>query len=431
MKKLFYKQKPFSSPEPAVENATFSEYPHGGNRFPRRKKLTRKHAFGGIFFAGSLSLAYATASMFIGPIPPEPSSVDAALPMNLKFQVVSDADIPLVPPPVIHVKTPDAVKAAYMSSCVASTPDFRDRVINIVNTTEINSLVVDIKDYSGRLSYTPSNKSLLQEPDPDSCRIRNIRELIDRLHSDNIYVIGRVAVFQDPYFVGLHPDLAIRKVSTGGIWKDRKGLSWIDAASQEMWEYTVAIARDAYSQGFDEMNFDYVRFPSDGEVSDMLLPISATTTKSEVILNFFSYLSDEMKTSGITTSADLFGMTTTANDDMNIGQLLETALPYFDYIAPMVYPSHYPNGFNGWSNPNAHPYELIKFVMDSGSEKAIKASTTPLKLRPWLQDFSLGTPSYGKAEVEEQIRATYDAGLTSWMLWDPSNKYAGGALLRE
>jgi hypothetical protein len=124
-------------------------------------------------------------------------------------------------------------------------------------------------------------------------------------------------------------------------------------------------------------------------------------------------------------------MTTTATDDLNIGQVLENALPYFDYIAPMVYPSHYPDGFHGWTNPNAHPYDLIQYVMKSGVDRAIVASTTPLKLRPWLQDFSMGTPSYGKKEVEDQIQAVYDVGLTSWMLWDPSNKYAGGALLKE
>jgi hypothetical protein len=428
MTKLFHKEKKISSFGSLVKDSVYSEYPHGGNRIIRRRKISRKHAFGGMFFAGSLSLMYTAVSMFVGPIPPG-TSMSTTEAKNMEFSVVSENDLKF-PQSVIHIKIPDAVKAVYMSSCVASTPSIRDRVINIVNTTEINSLVIDIKDSSGQISYEPTNETLRQEVKKDSCRIRNMRELIDILHHDNIYVIGRIAVFQDPYFVTLHPELAVKKIN-GNFWEDRKGMTWIDAGSQEMWDYVVAIARDAYIQGFDEINFDYVRFPSDGNITDAKFPISGTTTKAVVIKNFFSYLSNEMKSSGITTSADLFGMTTTTNDDLNIGQVLENALPYFDYLSPMVYPSHYPIGFNGWKNPNAHPYDLIKFVMTAGTEKAFKASTTPLKLRPWLQDFSLGSPAYGKIEVEQQIQATYDSGLTSWMLWDPSNKYAGGALLRE
>lgn len=430
MMKLFHKNKLFSSFDSRAKRLEISEYPHGGNRIIRRRKISRKHAFGGMFFAGSLSLAYTAISMFVGPLPPDTLAVTAPEKKNMEFSVVSENGLKL-PPPVIHIKIPDAVKSAYMSSCVAATPSIRDRVINIANTTEINSLVIDIKDSSGQISYEPINEMLRQEPDKNSCRIKDIRGLINLLHRDNIYIIGRIAVFQDPYFVALHPELAVKKLSNGKVWEDRKGMKWIDSGSQEMWDYIIAIARDGYAQGFDEINFDYVRFPSDGNITNIEFPISGTTTKAVVLKNFFSYLSNEMKLSGITTSADLFGMTTTSNDDLNIGQVLENALPYFDYLAPMVYPSHYPAGFNDWENPNAHPYDLIKFVMTAGGEKAIKASTTPLKLRPWLQDFSLGSPPYGKMEVEQQIQATYDAGLTSWMLWDPSNRYAGGALLRE
>ena len=153
-------------------------------------------------------------------------------------------------------------------------------------------------------------------------------------------------------------------------------------------------------------------------------------------------------------SADLFGLTTEGVDDMGIGQLLESGLPYFDYIMPMVYPSHYPPSFNGWKNPNAYPYELIKFVMGAAVERAesttsfvqtldstLVASTSPqqythtpqnkLKLRPWLQDFDLGTPAYGAKEVRDQIQATYDVGLTSWVMWDAANKYSPGAFLPE
>lgn len=377
---------------------------------------------------GSFSFLYAGAVAIFMPLdyeapPPEARAAVATVPEN--------TPVPEPLPPVLHVKTPDAVKAIYMSSWVAGTPSVRERVIGIVNHTEANSLMIDIKDYSGRISYQVSDPEL-QKIGSVEKRIRDIRELIAQLHQENIYVIGRIAVFQDPYFVKLHPELAVKSKNTGGAWKDRKGITWLDASSQEVWDYVIAIAKDAHEVGFDEINFDYIRFPSDGDLKDMTFPISGTRSKPEVIKEFFAYLDGHMKTAGIITSADIFGMTTTAADDLNIGQVLENTLPYFDYIAPMVYPSHYPDGFHGWANPNAHPYDLIQYVMKSGVDRAMMvASTTPLKLRPWLQDFSMGAPTYGKKEVEDQIQAVYDVGLTSWMLWDPSNKYKGGALLKE
>lgn len=391
-------------------------------------RIRKKHVVSGVFFAGTISLMYAGIASLFTPIRYEGMPLEQA--QNSAFAAEQEK-IP-EPPAMVHIEIPHAVKAAYMSSCVASTPSFRDHVIGIANKTEINSLVIDIKDSSGILSYEPDDRSLRQEDDgKERCDIENIRALIKRLHDDNIYTIGRIAVFQDPYFVKMHPELAVQSKKTGKAWKDRKGITWIDAGSQEMWDYTIAIAKDAYSQGFDEINFDYIRFPSDGNIQDMAFPVSSTTPKTVVMRSFFEYLSREMKTAGIPTSADVFGMTTTVEDDLNIGQELSAALENFDYVAPMVYPSHYPKGFNGWSNPNAHPYELIQFVMGTAVSRANEMGSVSLKLRPWLQDFSIGYPEYGKAEVEAQIKALYDVGLTSWMLWDPSNKYAGGALLPE
>jgi hypothetical protein len=391
------------------------------------KPVKKTHIVGGAFVMGSFSFFYAGAMAIFTPLdyeapPPEARAIVAS--------VLENSPVPEPLPPAIHVKTPDAVKAIYMSSWVAGTPSVRERVIGIVNHTEANSVVIDIKDYSGRISYEVSDPELRKIGSVEK-RISDIRDLLARLHQDNIYVIGRIAVFQDPYFVQLHPELAVKSKRYGGAWKDHKKITWLDASSREVWDYAIAIAKDAHKVGFDEINFDYIRFPSDGDIKDMSFPISGTRPKPEVVKEFFAYLDSHMKTAGITTSADIFGMTTTATDDLNIGQVLENALPYFDYIAPMVYPSHYPDGFHGWANPNAHPYDLIQYVMKSGVDRAVAATTTPLKLRPWLQDFDMGTPSYGKKEVEDQIQAVYDVGLTSWMLWDPGNKYNGGALLKE
>ena len=157
---------------------------------------------------------------------------------------------------------------------------------------------------------------------------------------------------------------------------------------------------------------------------------TGTTTKAVMMKNFFAYLHGKLSPEGIVTSADLFGMTTTNTDDLNIGQVLENTLPYFDFVSPMVYPSHYPPRFNGWSNPNKYPYDVVYFSMERAVERAVAASTSPLKLRPWLQDFDYGG-IYNAPEVRAQMNAVYDTGLTSWMLWDPANKYTRGALDEE
>ncbi|MCH7756728.1 hypothetical protein IIC45_01440 [Patescibacteria group bacterium] len=373
----------------------------------------------------------------------------------------------------IRIPTPDSVKAIYMTQCVAGTPSFRERLVRLVETTEINSIVIDIKDYSGRLGFIPKNPKLKDSLSTE-CYAPDMEEFVRRLNEKGIYVIARITVFQDPYYADKHPDLAVQKESDRSVWYDYKGLSFIDVGALEMWDYIVAIGKDAYDIGFDELNFDYIRFPSDGNMEDIYFPFSEdrivknpSTGKAEILEEFFAYLHKQLKgyssegefstheeqgsTAGPVLSADLFGMVTTNTDDLNIGQVLERAEPYFDYIAPMVYPSHYPPGFNGWVNPNEYVYEVVKFSMDS-AVKRLKATTTtvqtltnepistttpilyaksyvdPNKLRPWLQDFDYGG-NYGVEEVKMQIQATYDAGLNSWMLWNSANIYTKDALL--
>jgi len=355
-------------------------------------------------------------------------------------------------PEVIHIPTPTPVRSVYMTSCAAATPSFRQHLTKLIDETELNAIVIDIKDYTGRLSYIPDEPSL-QPFLSNRCYAADMKAFIKTLHEKNIYVIGRVTVFQDPYFSTLHPEFAVKRASDGEIWKDKKGLSYLDPGSQAAWDHTVAIATSSYAIGFDEINFDYIRFPSDGNMSDISFPYSNGKSKQVVLESFFSYLHDKMTEAGIVTSADLFGMTTTNVDDLNIGQVLERTLPYFDYVAPMVYPSHYPPRFNGWPNPNLVVYDLIHFVMKRGVERTVATTTvvetfsgerigtsTPAlytkpawskyKLRPWIQDFDYGG-NYGPKEVRDQIQATYDVGLDSWMLWDPANRYTREALLDE
>ncbi len=332
--------------------------------------------------------------------------------------------------PVSHMETPKSVRAIYMTSWVAGTKNFRRDLIDLIDTTELNAVVIDIKDYSGAVAFKIEDDSYLKEMGTFENRIPDIKEFLEHLHKKNIYAIGRIAVFQDPKLVAKRPDLAVRRKSDGEVWKDYKGISWLDTGSEEVWKYTAELAKKSYEIGFDEINFDYIRFPSDGNMKDIKYPFSESKIKAEVVGNFFSYLNQALSKSDVVTSADLFGMTTTNYDDLNIGQVLETALLNFDFVAPMVYPSHYPTGFIGINNPASKPYEVVKYSMDKAVARTFLASTTPKQLRPWLQDFDLGA-DYNAEMVRAQIRAVYDAGVESWMIWAASNIYTKEALLSE
>jgi len=329
-----------------------------------------------------------------------------------------------------HIKTPDPVKGVYMTSWIASAAYLRNPLVNLIQKTELNSVVIDIKDYSGRIVF-PVTDPQLKAYGSEQVRVPDMQSFIQSLHQKGIYVIGRVAVFQDAYFVKYRPDLAVKNKAGTQVWKDRKGISWIDAGSKEYWDYIVLLAKQAHDIGFDEINFDYIRFPSDGNMEDISYPFSSTTPKSEVLKSFFAYLHDHLKDTGLVTSADLFGQTTIATNDMGIGQVFVNALPYFDYVDPMVYPSHFGPGVFGYQNPEAHPYDMVYRSMKSGvaREKDLASTTgeTLAVLRPWLQDFGLHQ-DYGPTEIKDQIQATYDDGLSSWLLWSASNKYTEGAL---
>lgn len=345
-------------------------------------------------------------------------------------------------PSVRHVETPSAVKSIYMSQCVVGTPTFRDTLVELVDTTELNSIIIDIRDYTGKISF-PTDHPLLADSVSDACGARDMKAFIERLHEKNIYVIGRITVFQNPYYTSKYPEQAVQKKG-GGVWKDHKGLAFVDVGAREYWDSVVALAKEAHAIGFDEINFDYIRYPSDGNMAEAVYR-NEGKSKPEMLEEFFKYLHDKLAPSSMVTSADIFGMTTTNTDDLNIGQVLERTLPYFDYVAPMVYPSHYPKGFHGYENVNAHTYDIIHFSMSEAVRRAIATTTgvdglaqtrigtsTPAlyakpsydkqKLRPWLQSFDYPV-EYTPEMVRSQIQASYDVGLTSWFFWDPANKY--------
>lgn len=324
---------------------------------------------------------------------------------------------------VSHKPTPKPLRAVYMSSWIAGTKETRAKMLKRLEGTNINAIVLDVKDTSGKIVVKLDSPALAKYESFDS-RVPDIVEFVDELHQRGYYVIGHIAVFQDNHLTKLRPDLAINRLDNGQIWQDDKGMAWLDPSSKEVWDYAVAVAKEAYVAGYDELNFDYIRFPSDGEISKMRFPYynPKEKTKADVIEEFFSYLYSQMRDIGAPTSANLFGMVTTNTDDLGIGQVLERATPYFDYICPMVYPSHYPANFRGIKKPALNPYAIVKISMDGGVKRLNAQGLPAEKIRPWLQDFNLGA-TYSASMIRSQIKAVNDSGLDSWMMWDPSNRY--------
>lgn len=330
--------------------------------------------------------------------------------------------------------TPFEVRGIYLTACVAGSSARRSQIISMMEELDLNAVIIDIKDYSGFVSYKmPSVPEVAASGADSRTCIKNIETVLDDFRASNIYTIGRITVFQDPVFAATHPELALKNNTNGALWRDNKGLEWLDPASESVWVYTESIAKDALVRGFDEINFDYIRFPSDGPMSLIQYPFyDGLESRQSVISRFFAHLRNSL--SGKVISADLFGLTVSTFDDLGIGQTLYSAFPYFDYIAPMVYPSHFASGYKGFVDPAAEPYGVIRNSMQDGLLKrqvfmqknpGVKAA----KFRPWLQAFNLGAV-YDKEKIDAQVRGVQDTFLhfsdsvNGWMFWDPNNTYS-------
>jgi hypothetical protein len=379
---------------------------------------------------------------------------------------VSDASPP-PPPPEKLSNPPDIIKAVYITGWSAGVKSYLNYLSKLFGTTEINAVVVDIKDYSGLVSYS-SGAEDVKKYNLENRAISDIDSLVRFFHDKNIYVIGRISVFEDPGYSKAKPELAIydkektADLSQRVLWQDNNGLSWVDPASKDVWDYNISLAKDVFYHGFDEVNFDYVRFPSDGKTENMAFPIwDKKTSMQKIIKNFFQYLRANLPDEKL--SVDLFGLTAVNTNDMGIGQVIEDAFENFDYVSPMVYPSHYANGFIGFANPAEHPYEVIKYSLDIALNrkkvllnqkqslliKNSEAEGSPAseslaanidveiiklaKLRPWLQDFNMGA-DYTANMVRQEIKATQDSlgsDFKGFMLWNPSNIYTSDAVKLE
>lgn len=319
---------------------------------------------------------------------------------------------------------PIKVKGLYLTAYSAGNQDKINEIISLLDKTELNSVVIDLKDYSGYILYD-SALPFVNKLGLEDVRIKNVPKLLEQLKSHRIYTIARISVFQDPLLAEKKPEWAI-KSQAGGLWRDKKGLAWVDPTRPEVWHYAGSVAKEAAGFGFDEINFDYVRFPSDGRLEDIVYT-NAEQKRHEVITDFFKYISKTMADLPVYISADLFGFTTEKSgaDDMFIGQRLADAVKYFDYVYPMVYPSHYPAGYLGYTNPADHPYEVVYNAISHGVKRARGQRA---KIRAWLQDFNLGAV-YDGDKIRAQIDATDKAGADGWILWNAANRYGPDGLM--
>lgn len=308
-----------------------------------------------------------------------------------------------------------------------------DQLIELTKRTEINAFVIDVKDDNGNMLFFSETAEKFVPSANKRPYIKDPEAFVKKLKDNDIYVIARIVTFKSPRYSKQHPERSIVYKGTHNLFRSRDGISWASPYDRELWDYNLGVALEAADYGFDEIQFDYVRFPDTGSKKDKLLDFrnNLGENKTEAIQGFLKYAYEKLSEEEVYVSADVFGWTATAINDVGIGQHWEAMTNVVDYMSPMVYPSHYgPNNF-GLSVPDANPYETINRAIKD-SIKRNKNVETPAMLRPWIQDFTApwvkGYIPYGAREVGLQIKALRDNGIDEYILWNPMNRYSEGAL---
>ena len=335
------------------------------------------------------------------------------------------------------------VKGIYVTGPKAGSAGMED-LIRLVEETELNAMVIDVKNDEGNVTFRLTNEEITQDiPVLDRIAemqagvryIRDIQTLMQELKDHNIYTIARIVCFKDPILAAAQPELALMKPD-GKPVMDANGLAWVNPYRQEVWEYLTELAEMAADLGFDEIQYDYVRFPvgSDADAADYGVDMEAYP-KRQAIQDFLAYAGDRLHEKGCVVTADVFGTIIGSETDVQtVGQDYTALGQTVDAISPMVYPSHYANGVFGLKVPDANPYETVSAAMQGSIEELQGIPEAErAAVRPWLQAFTAtwvsGHISYNGTQIREQIQAVYDAGYEEWILWNAANRYSSDGLL--
>jgi hypothetical protein len=357
------------------------------------------------------------------------ASQDRALPANAAARNDSVTAVNVAPAPVSYVPRPDTLRGLYVNRW-AAIGDKMWELIAVAKRTEINALVIDIKDDRGLVLYK-SRVPLAQAIGADSNRPMSPRRLaavLDSMRANRIYPIARIVVAKDPLLAGTRLEWAIKRRADGKPWLDKNGHPWLDPTQPAVWQYAVDLALEARAVGFSAVQFDYVRFPDDNRmVREAVFPLEHGRTRAQVIRDQLGVVRAALKPSGMPMTIDVFGLTATDTTDMGIGQRWEMFIDRADVVLPMVYPSHFAPGTYKLANPNAHPYATIDHALKDMKKRTAGINGAAL-IVPWYQDFTLGPPAYTASQVRAQIKAGYDNGFHSWILWNPGSRYHTDAL---
>ena len=333
-------------------------------------------------------------------------------------------------------RIPTKVKGVYVTSRVASS-NLIDKLVELVDTTEVNAMVIDIKDDQGKITYA-MDSDMAQEIGAVTNTITDVETLVSTLKEKGIYLIARIVAFKDPYLAEQRQELAIKN-QDGSLYRDNNDECWVNPYNHDVWDYLLEVATQAATVGFNEIQFDYIRFSTGGKISEADFGEDAKTkNKQEVITEFTKYVYEKLKPLGVFVSADVYGTIISSSIDAGlVGQDYVEMSKYLDYICPMIYPSHYGEGNYGIKYPDLEPFNLIRKVMTASKTKLdqIPAGEHRAIVRPWLQDFTASWikhhMKYGGPELREQIKGVYSAGYEEWLLWNASCNYSEDGLQQE
>jgi hypothetical protein len=354
----------------------------------------------------------------------------AAVPVTATVVARATAPDDSTPQKFPLVPRPSPLRGLYVNRW-AALGDRMWQLIGVAKTTEVNALVIDVKDDRGLVLYR-SRVPLAREIGADSVmpmRAERVRAVLDTMRAHGIYPIARIVVVKDPLLASTKLEWSIkRRADPSSPWLDKNGNPWLDAGQPGVWDYAADLADEAVALGFSEVQFDYVRFPDEKRlVSEAVFPLANGRVRAQVIRDQLGALRKRVAAAGVPMTIDVFGLTMSDTTDMGIGQRWEMFIDQADAVLPMTYPSHYAPGSYGIARPNAHPYEIISHALRDAKRRTAGISGAA-RIVPWYQDFTLGPPHYGVEQVQAQIRAGHDAGFDEWLLWNPGSRYTIGAL---